>query len=77
MIQIVFSEGSKETNLAPHVHGVLGKAASICYRSGHEGVCGLLLLLGAAGDGVSIEVNLENKSLWLCHPFAIKRVVSE
>jgi hypothetical protein len=67
---VLFSVRSEETDLASHVHGVLSKATSISQGSGDEGICGLLLLLGVSGDGVSIEVNVKDKSLWLCHPFA-------
>jgi hypothetical protein len=75
--QIVFSERSKETDLASHVHRELSKAASISQRRGHEGICGLLLLLGVAGDGVSIEVNVKDKSFWLCHPSALSVYLHE
>jgi hypothetical protein len=67
----VFSDRSKGTDLASHVDGKLGKAASIRYRSRHEGICGLLLLLRVTRDGVSIEVNVKDKSLRLCDPIEL------
>ena len=67
----MFSDKSKGTDLASHVDGELGKAPSIRNGSGHEGIRGLLLLLGVGRDGMSIEVNVEDKSLRLCHPIEL------
>lgn len=69
--------GDGRANLASHVNTKVDTSASVRYGSRHECIRGLWLLLRIAADGVGIEKDIKDESVWFCFPCIGDNTVSE